>query len=126
MKKHWYVMRRTLNGIIGKIRDDKLHKNLKKILLDRWDYCALCNSQEDLQLDHIKPIILGGQDLLNNVQLLCKYCHKKKTKKDLAMIAEFRYKCEVLNVDFWADDGELRIKAIADEVFKNNLEGEGF
>jgi len=32
MKKHWYVMRRTLNGIIGKIRDDKLHKNLKKIL----------------------------------------------------------------------------------------------
>jgi 5-methylcytosine-specific restriction endonuclease McrA len=36
------------------------------------------------QADHIKPIFLGGQGLgLDNIQVLCTDCHKRKTKTEL-------------------------------------------
>ncbi|MGD6808587.1 MAG: HNH endonuclease [Candidatus Bathyarchaeia archaeon] len=41
--------------------------------------------------DHIVPIALGGDEFdLNNIQLLCEVCDKKKTAKDLAKIAKLR------------------------------------
>ena len=46
--------------------------------------CVKCGSKEDLQVDHIKAIVNGG-DMWNknNLQTLCIDCHKKKTKEDL-------------------------------------------
>ncbi|WP_420706102.1 MULTISPECIES: HNH endonuclease [unclassified Streptomyces] len=35
-----------------------------------------------LDIDHIKPLALGGEDVEDNVQCLCKSCHKAKTAMD--------------------------------------------
>jgi 5-methylcytosine-specific restriction protein A len=35
-----------------------------------------------LDVDHIKPLALGGEDVEGNVQPLCKRCHKTKTALD--------------------------------------------
>lgn len=47
------------------------------------------NKERQIEVDHIIPIALGGQALgLDNHQVICKSCHKEKTKQDLANIAK--------------------------------------
>ncbi len=44
-----------------------------------------------LVVDHIKPIALGGGEFdESNLQILCKWCNKVKTKTDIGVIAETR------------------------------------
>jgi 5-methylcytosine-specific restriction protein A len=34
------------------------------------------------EVDHIKPLSLGGEDIDENTQNLCRPCHDAKTKRD--------------------------------------------
>lgn len=48
-------------------------------------HCASCLRfalPSQLDIDHIKPLALGGEDVEENVQPLCKSCHKTKTAMD--------------------------------------------
>lgn len=40
--------------------------------------CVKCNSWEDLTVDHIVPVIAGGDDSAENLQTLCRSCNSKK------------------------------------------------
>jgi 5-methylcytosine-specific restriction protein A len=47
--------------------------------------CAVCRGwylPSMVDIDHIKPLALGGEDVEENVQALCKSCHKAKTAMD--------------------------------------------
>ena len=44
--------------------------------------CVKCGSRDRLELDHIKPLNFGGNNLPNNLQILCNSCHKLKTKSE--------------------------------------------
>ncbi len=48
--------------------------------------CTLCNqyftSEDNLEIDHIIPQVLGGKNNMANKQLLHNYCHHKKTASD--------------------------------------------
>jgi len=35
--------------------------------------------EREFDIDHIKPIANGGKNSVDNLQPLCKKCHKKKT-----------------------------------------------
>ncbi|MFJ2579884.1 HNH endonuclease [Kitasatospora aureofaciens] len=35
-----------------------------------------------VDIDHRQPLALGGEDVDGNVQVLCKSCHKAKTRRD--------------------------------------------
>lgn len=43
--------------------------------------CAACGSTEDLQVDHIVPIVRGGSCELDNLQALCAPCNRAKGRK---------------------------------------------
>lgn len=39
--------------------------------------CANCGSTYALQIDHVKPIALGGANTLDNIRLLCRSCNQR-------------------------------------------------
>lgn len=42
--------------------------------------CQTCGSEVDLCVDHIIPLSLGGSDLDENLQTLCRRCNSSKGK----------------------------------------------
>ena len=40
--------------------------------------CLCCGKNRDIQKDHIIPIVLGGHNLIANIQPLCSSCNKVK------------------------------------------------
>lgn len=55
----------------------------RKIIYDRSDgHCALCGQQlslENMTLDHIVPVSMGGKDDLDNLQVSCYACNQFKS-----------------------------------------------
>ncbi len=43
--------------------------------------CVKCSTEHTLTIDHIKPVLLGGGDELENLQTLCKRCNSSKGSK---------------------------------------------
>jgi 5-methylcytosine-specific restriction endonuclease McrA len=74
--------------------------------------CAHCKKQfqsHELIGDHIKPIALGGEQWeLDNIQTLCIFCNKIKTRKDFENIAAKRRTEKHLKKGqiFWDDLGK--------------------
>ncbi|WP_128639054.1 HNH endonuclease [Rhodococcus opacus] len=60
----------------------KAWNELRAIQLDRYNHeCAVCGQTENLQLDHIIPKDKGGEDTLENTQILCAYHNNKKNNR---------------------------------------------
>jgi 5-methylcytosine-specific restriction endonuclease McrA len=55
----------------------------KRILKDnpygRCEQCIVWKERKEITVDHIIPISQGGKMIKENVQLLCKDCHQKKS-----------------------------------------------
>lgn len=48
--------------------------------------CAMCDTNRNLQFDHIVPLRAGGPRLdPANIQALCPACHSRKTRADASM-----------------------------------------
>jgi hypothetical protein len=43
--------------------------------------CVKCNSDKDLEFDHIIPVSEGGSNTERNIQLLCSKCNREKSNK---------------------------------------------
>ena len=43
--------------------------------------CNYCGVTENLQYDHIIPVMKGGKNELSNIQVLCAKCNMKKSDK---------------------------------------------
>lgn len=114
----WRVERRSECGAILFNRDTKRLGKIKRQLI-KTSSCTYCDSKQKLQLDHIKPVILGGEDNPSNLQILCKKHHSVKTKKDIELIVKFRKSCRDSKIDRWEDNAENIIKRIADELYEN-------
>lgn len=57
-------------------------KSKKERIKARDNYmCRKCKSREQLTIDHIVPVDLGGTDDDDNLQTLCKGCNIMKTNK---------------------------------------------
>lgn len=77
----------------GSYRQNKLYatKQWRKfrmaIIHRRGGECVMCNAtplDQHIHLDHIKPLAEGGEPFNEeNIQILCRECHGKKTAKEV-------------------------------------------
>ena len=73
------------------------NKVRKRILKRDNHTCAFCNKSKELHVDHIIPIAIGGELFkMSNLQVLCKDCHKIKTKSDIKKIVAKRRTKKIL------------------------------
>lgn len=71
------------------VNSRKLSETQKKRVAFLGGYlCKMCGVvlPPDYQIDHIVPVALGGTSGYRNLQALCRSCHKRKTKEDMADI----------------------------------------
>lgn len=54
-------------------------RELEALVFSLDEKCCRCGSGERLQVDHVVPINIGGFNVIENVQILCKECHIFKT-----------------------------------------------
>ena len=64
-----------------------LNQTEKEEFVKSFDFeCALCHLEceniNDFEIDHVKPLSSGGSNDYDNLQPLCKSCHKEKTKNE--------------------------------------------
>lgn len=59
-----------------------LREKIKDTSLFCCKSCGVSGEASFLELDHILPLKNGGNNELENIQLLCNVCHKEKTKND--------------------------------------------
>lgn len=61
---------------------------LRQLQLENYNYqCvglypAICEIDQNLQLDHIIPKSKGGEDTVENTRILCRKCNGKKQDKN--------------------------------------------
>jgi 5-methylcytosine-specific restriction endonuclease McrA len=53
----------------------------RKVWIRHKGQCAACGSRKDLQYDYIVSLSDGGNNTLDNLQLLCKPCNQEKSVK---------------------------------------------
>lgn len=68
--------RRYIDGIKKKSRTKGYYNKIQKILLIE---CEKCKNKKGLERHHIIPYSLGGDESPDNIVVLCKKCHNKKT-----------------------------------------------
>ena len=56
-------------------------RDSRKKILKTDSCCAICGSKKSLNIDHIVPISKGGENRIENVQILCFSCNRKKSNK---------------------------------------------
>ena len=68
----------------------RMWKYLRRQVLERDEYrCVKCGViRRWMEIDHIIPLNKGGTNAIKNLQTLCYYCHKEKTKKDAGIFVE--------------------------------------
>lgn len=52
-------------------------------VLARWSGCCYCAGPAE-EIDHVHPIVLGGQDVESNVVGVCARCNREKAGRSLA------------------------------------------
>lgn len=53
-------------------------RDMRKTMLNESSCCVLCGAKDKLSIDHKVPVIKGGANSVNNVQILCMPCNLKK------------------------------------------------
>ena len=56
-------------------------RDVRKKILRNDSCCVICGSKKRLNIDHIVPISKGGTNSMDNVQILCFSCNRKKSNK---------------------------------------------
>lgn len=65
---------------------NRISAHTKIAVLNRHDWkCVNCGTTEELELHHVVPLEIGGNDIAENIVPLCYYCHKAVTDHELLL-----------------------------------------
>lgn len=56
-----------------------ISEKLKSFILLRDNHCLKCGSNDDLTIDHVIPVSIGGDNSHKNLQCLCRKCNSIKS-----------------------------------------------
>lgn len=59
-------------------RRTKVRKLVRDEIFERDRRCVRCMSDQDLQIDHIIPVMCGGSNDPSNLRALCRKCNGKR------------------------------------------------
>jgi hypothetical protein len=86
-----YYVNEGIGSVILKVIE-KSKKQERRILTDEEKSnlikehkkcCAICSAKaEEFEIDHVVPLSAGGSNDIENLQPLCKDCHKQKTREE--------------------------------------------
>ena len=66
--------------------DDPAYRTHRELALVRDGMrCVACGSYGPLEVDHVVPLSQGGGNDLDNLQVMCRSCHRAKTQADQGM-----------------------------------------
>ncbi|SRR6266851_5164897 len=83
----------------------------KYFISQQGSKCASCGSTEILEIDHIIPISKGGSSGVENLQVLCHSCNRKKSDTIVPEMGGTRHQ----DYDHHPSMLRLRIKEVATE-----------
>jgi 5-methylcytosine-specific restriction endonuclease McrA len=66
---------------VKRLVDTAAYKRLRKEVLSEIRECQKCHRTENLTLDHIVALSIGGTHTRDNLQVLCRSCNSKKKRK---------------------------------------------
>ncbi len=82
--KHRPAVRIETSGVEGKNRPS-IPSDARLFVWTRdRGACCNCGARTELQLDHVIPLALGGTNVADNLELLCRTCNLKKGASLLA------------------------------------------
>lgn len=59
-------------------------QHLRKKALHRDHHqCTQCGATHNLEVDHIHNVASGGTHHIDNLQTLCRECHREKTRREM-------------------------------------------
>lgn len=75
----WNRSRAEIEALLADEAARKMSPALRAQVLERDEHaCRGCGATEDLQIDHVFPWSLGGRHGLDNLQVLCGPCNRRK------------------------------------------------
>lgn len=54
----------------------------RREILSREPICRVCRKRRAVEVDHKLPVCLGGDDMPENLQPICRPCHLSKTARE--------------------------------------------
>ena len=113
--------------------------SIRKVVLKNSGYCCnFCSSYDNLEIDHINPVSLGGTNDILNLQVLCSSCNSKKSANSIGYSEHqknFRQNSSIppngMPLDVWEEcmligEGELGLvfdgSAIRETVLSKTIE----
>jgi len=65
--------------VVDELAQNQISQEVKDSVMARYEgKCSICQSTEDIDFDHIVPILKGGSNTARNIQLLCRKCRIEK------------------------------------------------
>lgn len=66
---------------LKRLKDSKAYQELRQEMIVKFGMCFNCHSEEDLTIDHIVPMSIGGKHEIENLQVLCRSCNSRKKQE---------------------------------------------
>ena len=78
------------DGVPKKVKRDVSGSQRKRVLARDQHRCVICGSTKQLEVDHRRALMNGGDNKLGNLATLCDDCHTIKTRMDYRLNKRLR------------------------------------